>query len=62
MNARVTEATLAKAARVATAEGVCIVIEAKGMVYRIAPVGLGSASEPNEREAEECDKAFGVGR
>lgn len=37
MNARVTEATLAKAARVATAEGVCIVIEVRGPVvsYRI---------------------------
>ncbi len=62
MTARVTEAALAKAARVAASEGVCIEITTNGKVYRIAPAGAVSPLEPSDREAEECDKAFGVGR
>lgn len=38
MGARITKAEMMRAAEVATAGGVCIVIEAQGVVYRIAPV------------------------
>ena len=57
------QSDLTRAAKVANATGAVIVIEVLGGdTYRIAPAGDTLPLGRGEREAAECDKAFGVTR
>lgn len=62
MTRRVSLAALRSAAQVVREAGVCVTIEAPdGTLYRIAPEAQTSPLGATERDADECDKAFGVG-
>jgi hypothetical protein len=55
-------AALTRAAKVVAETGVVICIEARdGTLYRLTPPGAPSPIGATEREADECDRAFGVG-
>lgn len=56
------QSDLTRAAKVANATGAVIVIEADGVIYRIAPAGDTLPLGRGERETAECDRAFGVTR
>lgn len=60
MTPRVTPHQLRDAAQVAREEGVTIVIEAGGRVYKIAPSVAQFPLTATERDKAECDAAFGV--
>jgi hypothetical protein len=53
---------LRRAAKLAGETGQTVMVEApNGIVVRIAPPGAALPPVPSEREAAECDRAFGVG-
>lgn len=55
-------ADLRRAAKLAGETGLAVTVEAaNGTVFRIAPTGATMPVGASEREADECDKAFGVG-
>lgn len=55
-------ADLRRAAKLAGETGLVVTVEARdGTLFRIAPPGATLPVGATEREADECDKAFGVG-
>ncbi len=59
--AAITQAELTRAAKVARATGVAIVIEAKGKIYRVLPAAPDSDQDDRIASGENtCDVLFGV--